>query len=486
MKESIQRKYYRYVVVLTCLIFLAACNGSNEGASTPTLVVADATVLEGDAGSTELLFVLSLSGAASNDVSVDYATTDDSATAGSDYLAINGSVIIPAGDTQATIHVTVSGDTAVELDETLILTLTNLSGSAIFSDSSAVGTIINDDVALAVPDISLASASVGEGDAGTLNLIFQVTLSASISADVIVDYATADSSAVAGEDYVATNGTLVIPSGTMSATILVQVIGDTNAESDESFTLNLSNPSANATLGSGSAVGTILDDDTLVNPTAGHPLNDTGVTSCGNALENGLACNDSALGTDQFPGQDAEYGRELTASNDNDGRAGFVFTKLDAAGVPLPDQSVGYGVTPWSCVRDETTGKTWEVKTSDGGLQDGGWHYRWYLNAEGGECASTPNCAINEFVAAVNAIALCGYNDWRKPERSELLSIVDYGGVGAAMIDEAFFPNTSEIAYWSATANASDGLFIVDFSNGSSMGVSYADSHAVRLVRGGE
>src|SRR6056297_3226653 len=64
-------------------------------------------------------------------------------------------------------------------------------------------------------------------------------------------------------------------------------------------------------------------------------LNDTGITECGDAYANGLPCADAAAGTQAFPGQDAERGRDVDAALEADGRAGFRFTKLDAQGRPL-------------------------------------------------------------------------------------------------------------------------------------------------------
>ena len=95
--------------------------------------------------------------------------------------------------------------------------------------------------------VSIANASVAEGNSGTTQLTFTVALSAADTHPVNVDYATRDRGATAGSDYVATSGTLTFNPGETSKTINVTVNGDTHFESDEPFLMILSN-SVNANL----------------------------------------------------------------------------------------------------------------------------------------------------------------------------------------------------------------------------------------------
>jgi len=113
-----------------------------------------------------------------------------------------------------------------------------------------------------LPTLSIADAAVLEGDSGTAALDFRVMLSASSMATVTVSWATSDSSATAGSDYMAASGTLTIAAGNTSATVSVTAIGDTNAEPDESFTVSLANANG-ATIADGSAIGTIRNDDAV-------------------------------------------------------------------------------------------------------------------------------------------------------------------------------------------------------------------------------
>ncbi len=111
------------------------------------------------------------------------------------------------------------------------------------------------------PTLSVSDASVTEGNSGTVLANFTVTLSAPATSDVTVNYATANGTATSGSDYTATSGTLTIPVGSTSGTIAVPVIGDLANESNETFFVNLSSPSSNATIADGQGVGTIVNDD---------------------------------------------------------------------------------------------------------------------------------------------------------------------------------------------------------------------------------
>ena len=120
------------------------------------------------------------------------------------------------------------------------------------------------------PAIAIASASVVEGDTGSSTLSFALSLSAAAPAEIRVDYATADGTATtADNDYESASGTLVIPAGASSATIEVTVNGDTEVETDETLTLQLSNP-VGATLGNASAIGSIVNDDFAASSACTH------------------------------------------------------------------------------------------------------------------------------------------------------------------------------------------------------------------------
>ena len=114
-------------------------------AAPPALSVANATAAEPDAGQSATLdFVVTLNRAASGTVTVDYATSDGTATAGADYTAASGTLSFQPGETSKTVTVTVLSDAHDEGSETLTLTLSNPTG-AVIGDGEATGTITNDD-----------------------------------------------------------------------------------------------------------------------------------------------------------------------------------------------------------------------------------------------------------------------------------------------------------------------------------------------------
>ena len=242
-------------------------NGTTVGtdpAPVPTLSVADATVAEGNSGAPELVFTVTLSAAATGPVTVAYATSNGTASAGSDYTALSGTLTFAAGETSKVVRVQVSGDTAVEANETLTLALSSPSGATI-ADGTAIGTITNDDTA-PLPALSVADATVSEGNSGVKDLAFTVSLSAAATGPVTVAYVTNNGTATAGSDYTAASGTLTFAAGETSKVVHVQVSGDTAVEGNETLTLTLASPSG-ATIADGTAIGTITNDDAAPLPT---------------------------------------------------------------------------------------------------------------------------------------------------------------------------------------------------------------------------
>ena len=226
----------------------------------PTLSVGDASLVEGNSGTKQMVFTVSLSQAATGPVTVNYATANGTATAGQDYVAKSGTITFAAGETQKTVSVTINGDKVGELDESLTLNLSSPSGATL-ADGAAVGTILTDDAI--VPRITIADATVKEGDNGTRNLAFTVSLSEASNGPVTVTYATADGSAKAGEDYIARTGTLTFAAGETSKVINVTVMGDTVIERNETLKINLTTP-AGARIADAAAVGTIVNDDARI------------------------------------------------------------------------------------------------------------------------------------------------------------------------------------------------------------------------------
>ena len=110
----------------------------------PSLVVNDPSISEGNSGTKNLTFTVSLTGSVSQTVTVNYATANSTATAGSDYTATSGILSFAPGEISKTVNVSILGDTLVEANESVFLNL-SASNNAPISDSRGQGTITNDD-----------------------------------------------------------------------------------------------------------------------------------------------------------------------------------------------------------------------------------------------------------------------------------------------------------------------------------------------------
>jgi hypothetical protein len=234
--------------------------GDNQGAGSilddDSLTIGDPTAVEGDSGTTALVFPVSLAGPLSSEVRVNYATANGTAVAGADYLAASGTLVFAPGETTKFITVTGLADRADEADEVVFVNLSSPVNIAL-TDTQAAGTFQDDD---ALPALAVGDVVVSEGNVGTKTVTFTVTLSAVSARAVTVAYATADGTGTAGSDYVTKSGTLTFNPGTTVQTVTVVLNGDLLVEGDESFFLNLLNP-GNVLLADDQALATILNDD---------------------------------------------------------------------------------------------------------------------------------------------------------------------------------------------------------------------------------
>lgn len=222
----------------------------------PQLWIDDAYVLEGDDGVVFAVFTVTLAGTTTQTVTVDYATMDNTASGGEDYLTATGSLAWSPGERRHTVDVAVYGDHLDETDETFALTLVNAAHASL-ERSQAMGTIVDDDP---LPSISLSDAAMTEGDAGTSDLIFPLVLSAPSGRPITITYETRDGTAQAGEDYTASHGLLLLAPGMISTTLAVPVMGDRWMEPNETFTVALTS-GVNGAFARALGYGTILDDD---------------------------------------------------------------------------------------------------------------------------------------------------------------------------------------------------------------------------------
>ncbi|HEX8119085.1 MAG TPA: Calx-beta domain-containing protein, partial [Pyrinomonadaceae bacterium] len=236
----------------------------NDDDAQPTLQFSSATYTVGESGTTATITV-TRTGGSNAGVTVNYATSDGTATAGSDYATASGTLSFAANETSRSFNISISDDALDEPDETVNLTLSNAGGSAALGSQTTAALNITDNDA--VPGVSIGDATVAEGNAGTTNAAFNVTLSAASGKTVTVNYATADGTAAAGSDYIAVSGALNFAPGETSKTVTVDINGDTSIESDETFFVNLSG-ATNAVIADAQGRGAVNNDDTApaINP----------------------------------------------------------------------------------------------------------------------------------------------------------------------------------------------------------------------------
>ena len=222
----------------------------------PQASIDDRSVTEGDAGTTAATFTVSLSNPSAFPISVDVATSDQTATAPADYAPVTTTLTFAPGDVSETVDVLVDGDVVHEVNETYVVDLANPVGAGL-ADAAGVGTIVDDDAA---PVLDVGDVTVTEGNAGDVTASFPVTLTGATQVPVTVDVATADGTATDPSDYAAVTSSLTFAPGQTAKTVDVLVHGDTTFELGETFTLHLSN-AVGATIGIDPGFGTIQNDD---------------------------------------------------------------------------------------------------------------------------------------------------------------------------------------------------------------------------------
>lgn len=231
---------------------------NDDVAPTPDISINDVTVTEGNTGTVNAVFTVTLSTPTTKTVTLNYATANGTALAPGDYTAASGTINFAPNETTKTITVVVRGDTTDEPNENFVVNLSNVTNANV-GDGQGQGTIVDDEGA---PQLSIANASVVEGNTGTANMVFTVTLAPASGQTVTVTATAANGSAKSPGDYTATTTNLTFASGETTKTVTVPVAGDNIDEVDEVLYVLLSAPTnAAIATGGGRGIGTIKDDD---------------------------------------------------------------------------------------------------------------------------------------------------------------------------------------------------------------------------------
>lgn len=242
-------------------------------ASSSLSISGPGSLAEGDSGTTDFAFTVTRSGDASGAAAVDYYLWPDQADTADFAGQTTGTAYFSAGQTTATIHIPVAGDTTVEANETFHVGLSNARGASI-ATGETMATIVNDDTGsgggtggggtggtggaatVAIADLG----SLAEGNSGATDFAFTVTRSGDSSGAVAVDYYLWTDQTDAADFAGPVGGTVRFAAGQTSAVIHVPVAGDTTVEGNETFHVELSN-ARGATIADGEGTATIVNDD---------------------------------------------------------------------------------------------------------------------------------------------------------------------------------------------------------------------------------
>ncbi|MGH3370962.1 MAG: Calx-beta domain-containing protein, partial [Nocardioidaceae bacterium] len=211
------------------------------------------------------IITVTRSGSTVGQVTVDFSTSDGTATAGPDYTATTRTLTFAPGVTSQTVLVPLRDDTVVEGTETVNLTLSNVAGGTpaalLGVRSTAVLNITDNDLG-GVVQFSAVTYTVAET---APQATITVTRTGGVASGVTVDYQTAAGTATPGSDYVETSGTLTFGAGQTSRTFTVPILNDPAPEGDETVILQLTAAGGGATVGSRDvAVLRIIDDEPTV------------------------------------------------------------------------------------------------------------------------------------------------------------------------------------------------------------------------------
>lgn len=235
-------------------------------------------------------------------------------------------------------------------------------------------------------------------------------------------------------------------------------------------------------------------------------LTDTGMLTCGNyglssdpdeIHANNLDCdlNESPATYPVPKGQDGHFGRDIADVDDSDGRASHRYLKLDAGGGILPKDS-----EHWSCLLDQITGLTWEMKTEGGSINANHNRFTWFNEDEliNGGVSGEENdsvscifgaidCNTHEYLEHQNNDFVCSTDNWRLPTPRELYSLLSLREGGITKIDSNFLPNihTGHSSFWTSASNPSapERAYIVDFQSASIEQADKANLHGILMVR---
>ncbi|WP_443024581.1 Calx-beta domain-containing protein [Sphingomonas sp. ERG5] len=231
-------------------------NDNDVAGPPPSFAVSNAA---GTAEGSPMVFTITKTGTTTSSYSVNYQTSNGTATTGSDFTSTNGMLTFAPNETSKTVSVPTIDDTEVELPESIWFTILLPTGGATITTANGTGNILDNDTT-APPPISFAvsnAAGVAEGSP----MIFTVTKTGTTTSSYSVNYQTSNGTATTGSDFTSTNGTLTFAPNETSKTVSVPTIDDTEVELPESIWFTILLPTGGATVTTANGTGNILNND---------------------------------------------------------------------------------------------------------------------------------------------------------------------------------------------------------------------------------
>jgi len=265
--------------------------------SLPTLAINDVTIAEGNSGTSNAVFTVTRTGNATQAITVNYATANSSATAGSDYTGTSGTLTFATNETTKTVIVPIIGDTTIEENETFFVNLSNAVNATI-TDSQGLGTITNDDNSIELPSITFPiSPSIVNEDASS-NLVYTFTRNADITKPLVINF-NVSGTATFNTDYTQTgatnfnvaSGSITFAANVSTITLVITPQSDTTLESNETVSLSIKSDSS-YTIGTTNTLTGIIINVVPPQIINGTPGNDQINAGSGNDVINGGLGND--------------------------------------------------------------------------------------------------------------------------------------------------------------------------------------------------
>lgn len=196
-------------------------------------------------------------GGNASDVVVGYTVGGGTAIAGVDFHATPGTLVFAANETTKTITIEIVNDALSEADENFFVSFTGVSGGGTISGSGVSINLADDDP---LPNLTVSDQQIPEGSNGVATISLIATLNVPSGRAVSVSFTPVPGTATAPSDYIQQSGSFSIPAGQTQGTLQLSVVGDLAFEPNETFSINLTNPTG-AVLTRNSATITLINDD---------------------------------------------------------------------------------------------------------------------------------------------------------------------------------------------------------------------------------